>query len=78
MGRRRQRPGRSRQTNEVARAWPLLRGLLEVGRRRIDLLELGTAGGLLLYPDRYGYGHDGLEIVRRRGSSETLVDANAG
>lgn len=62
------------QTNEVARAWPLLRGLLEVGRRRIDLLELGTAGGLLLYPDRYGYGHDGLEIVRRRGIDARPVD----
>lgn len=62
------------QTNEVARAWPLLRGLLEVGRRRIDLLELGTAGGLLLYPDRYGYAHEGLEIARRRGIDRQPVD----
>jgi hypothetical protein len=63
------------QTNEVSRAWALLRGLLAVGRQRIDLLELGTAGGLLLYPDRYGYAYEGrLEIVRRRGIDTHPVD----
>jgi hypothetical protein len=62
------------QTNEVARSAPLLRGLAAVGRRRIDLLELGTSAGLLLYLDRYGYGHDGFEIVRRRGIDLNPID----
>jgi hypothetical protein len=62
------------QTNEVARSPPLLRGLAAVGRRRIDLLELGTSAGLLLYLDRYGYGHDGFEIVRRRGIDLNPID----
>ena len=43
------------QTNEVQRAWALLPGLLSVGAPRVDLLELGTAGGLLLGLDRYAY-----------------------
>jgi hypothetical protein len=63
------------QTNEVGRAWPLLRGLAAVGHERIDLLELGTAAGLLLYLDRYGYEHDGqFEIVRRRGIDTHPID----
>jgi hypothetical protein len=62
------------QTNEVARSAALLRGLAAVGRRRIDLLELGTSAGLLLYLDRYGYDHDGLEIVRRRGIDLNPID----
>ena len=63
------------QTNEVARAGPLLRGLAALGRERIDLLELGTAAGLLLYLDRYGYDHDGrFEIVRRRGIDRHPID----
>jgi hypothetical protein len=60
------------QTNEVGRALPLLRGLEAVGRERIDLLELGTAGGLLLYPDRYYEAP--FEIVRRRGIDTHPVD----
>jgi hypothetical protein len=47
------------QTNEVQRAWALLPGLLSVGAERIDLLELGTAGGLLLELDRYAYRYRG-------------------
>jgi hypothetical protein len=63
------------QTNEVARAYPLLRGLAALRRDRIDLLELGAAGGLLLYLDRYGYDHDGrFEIVRRRGIDTHPID----
>jgi hypothetical protein len=62
------------QTNEVARSAPLLRGLAAVGRERIDLLELGTAGGLLLYLDRYGYPHEGFEIWRRRGIDRHPID----
>jgi hypothetical protein len=43
------------QTNEVARAWALLPGLLSLGEEPIELLELGAAGGLLLGLDRYAY-----------------------
>ena len=48
------------QTNEVARAWALLPGLLSIdllagGVERVDLIELGTSAGLLLALDRYGY-----------------------
>jgi hypothetical protein len=67
------------QTNEVARAYPLLGALAAVRRDRIDLLELGTAGGLLLYLDRYGYDHDGrFEIVRRRGIDIHPIDVTTG
>jgi hypothetical protein len=61
------------QTNEVARARHLLTGLRAVGAERVDLLELGTAGGLLLYLDRYGYGPSP-EIVRRRGIDTHPID----
>jgi hypothetical protein len=43
------------QTNEVARAWALLPGLLSVGAERIEVLELGASAGLLLGFDRYAY-----------------------
>jgi hypothetical protein len=60
------------QTNEVGRAAALARGIAALGRDRVDLLELGTAGGLLLYPDRY---HETpFEIVRRRGIDTHPVD----
>jgi len=43
------------QTNEVARAWALLPGLLALGAAEVDLVELGASAGLLLCLDRYGY-----------------------
>jgi hypothetical protein len=43
------------QTNEVRRAWALLPGMLCCGAPRVDLLELGASGGLLLALDRYAY-----------------------
>ena len=61
------------QTNEIARGRALLHGLVAVGAERVDLLELGTAGGLLLYLDRYGYGPSP-EIVRRRGVDTHPID----
>ena len=60
------------QTNEIARAAALARGIAALGRDRIDLLELGTAGGLLLYPDRF---HETpFEIVCRRGIDRSPID----
>jgi hypothetical protein len=47
------------QTNEVQRAWTFLPCLLDVARRTgthaFDLIEVGTAAGLLLLWDRYRY-----------------------
>ena len=46
------------QTNEVARAWALLPGLLWAAGpdcRPVELLELGASAGLLLHLDGYGY-----------------------
>lgn len=47
------------QTNEVQRCWALLPCFLEATRRlkasTIDLIELGTNAGLLLFWDSYGY-----------------------
>jgi hypothetical protein len=60
------------QTNEVWRARSLARGLAATGRKKIDLLELGTAGGLLLYPDRYF--DTPFEVARRRGIDTHPVD----
>jgi hypothetical protein len=60
------------QTNEVARAGPLLRGVAATGRKRVELLELGCAGGLLLYLDRYGEAP--FEVTRRRGIDTHPVD----
>jgi hypothetical protein len=60
------------QTNEVGRATALARGIAALGRDRVDLLELGTSGGLLLYPDRYQ--ETPFEIVRRRGIDTHPID----
>jgi hypothetical protein len=46
---------RTVQTNEVARAWALLPGLLSIGVERVDLIELGASAGLLLALDDYDY-----------------------
>jgi hypothetical protein len=49
------------QTNEVQRSWVLLPIFLSVARaarRPLDLVELGTSGGLNLLWDRYGYRYE--------------------
>ena len=50
------------QTNEVQRCWALLPCFLEAARRldasTIDLIELGTSAGLLLYWDQYHYRYE--------------------
>lgn len=49
------------QTNEVQRCWMLLPCFLEIvrrtGARTLDLIELGSSAGLLLYWDRYRYAY---------------------
>ena len=57
------------QTNEVGRRAPLMRGVAATGRSRVELLELGAAGGLLLYFDDPPF-----EILRRRGIDRKPVD----
>lgn len=56
------------QTNEVSRRAALARGVAATGRSRVDLLELGAAGGLLLYLE------GPFEVVRRRGIDRRPVD----
>jgi hypothetical protein len=56
------------QTNEVSRAAALAHGVAATGRSRLELLELGSAGGLLLYLD------GPFEVVRRRGIDRRPVD----
>jgi hypothetical protein len=50
------------QTNEVQRCWALLPCFLEAARRldasTVDLVELGTSAGLLLFWDRYRYRYE--------------------
>jgi hypothetical protein len=50
------------QTNEVQRCWALLPCFLEAARRleasTVDLIELGTSAGLLLFWDQYRYRYE--------------------
>jgi hypothetical protein len=66
------------QTNEVQRCWALLPCFLEAARRldasTIDMIELGTSAGLLLFWDRYRYryqaGEWGAAVARLELSGE--------
>ncbi|HEX8389353.1 MAG TPA: DUF2332 family protein [Sphingomonas sp.] len=53
------------QTNEPGRSAALMTGLLEVARRhgpRMELLEIGSSGGLNLLIDRYRFDLGGVEV----------------
>ncbi|PAX07835.1 DUF2332 domain-containing protein [Sphingomonas lenta] len=53
------------QTNEPGRSGALMVGLLEVARRfgpRLELLEIGSSGGLNLLIDRYRFDLGGVEV----------------
>ncbi|MFT4123573.1 MAG: DUF2332 domain-containing protein [Microbacteriaceae bacterium] len=61
---------RRTQTNEPGRCAVLLPALAAIPGP-IALLELGTAAGLCLYPDRYAYRYDGGPVL---GRSSVLLD----
>ncbi|TFV47171.1 DUF2332 domain-containing protein [Blastococcus sp. TF02A-35] len=52
---------RATQTNEPARCGALLPVLAQLDGP-LTLVEVGTSAGLCLYPDRYGYDYDGVQV----------------
>ena len=52
---------RATQTNEPARCGALLPVLAQLGGP-LTLIEVGASAGLCLYPDRYGYDYDGVQV----------------
>ncbi|NEK86939.1 DUF2332 domain-containing protein [Blastococcus saxobsidens] len=58
---------RATQTNEPARCGALLPVLAQL-EGPLTLIEVGASAGLCLYPDRYGYDYDGVQV----GPSDSL------
>ncbi len=60
------------QTNEPGRSGALMAGLMEVARRygpKLEVLEIGSSGGLNLLVDRYGFDLGGVQL----GPEDALV-----
>ncbi|GAA1116265.1 DUF2332 domain-containing protein [Citricoccus alkalitolerans] len=69
---------RSTQTNEAARCAVLLPFLAELPQP-LALIEVGTAAGLCLLPDRYSYRYsDGTRLDSAGGPSEVVIDCRLG
>ncbi|MBC7591830.1 MAG: DUF2332 domain-containing protein [Salinibacterium sp.] len=64
---------RSTQTNEAARCAVML-PLLASLAQPIALLEVGASAGLCLYPDRYSYRYNGVELDPADGPSEVVLE----
>lgn len=67
---------RLNQTNEPGRCASLLPALATLPGP-LALLEIGASGGLCLYPDRYSYAYDEVQIHPVEGASTVLLQCHA-
>jgi len=63
------------QTNEARRCAVLLPALAAIDGP-IALLEVGASAGICLYPDRYSYSYDGVELHPAAGASSVLLESS--